>query len=203
MTSWEVTQSSLSGEGQHQDGIHAAKRVTTGVSHANVEVSIAGSESQPCKGPEAGMSLPCLEIEGGPWLLEPRGQRKFCKAWGQAGLQRKGGRILKPCPATLQMSHLEQAPSPSSFTWPTYPSPWASKLPRAPCILGRHFGLWTRMSFEAQTHFCMSYSAGTTAYKLFPTLRGDPAPGPVAGSWQPRAGFPISRHRYSKRSCTR
>lgn len=68
--------------------------------------------------------------------------------------------------------------------------------------LGRHFGLWTRMSFEAQTHFLTSYSAGTTAHKLFPTLHGDPAPRPVAGSWQPRAGLPVSRHCYNKASCT-
>lgn len=75
-----------------------------------------------------------------------------------------------PFPAKLHVAHM-----PQSLGIKTAQS----------AMLGRHFGLWTRMSFEAQTHFCTSYSAGTTAHKLFPTLRGDPAPRPVAGSWQP------------------
>lgn len=56
--------------------------------------------------------------------------------------------------------------------------------------LGRHFGLWTRMSFEAQTHFCTSYSAETTAHKLFPTLHGDPALAPWPAHGSPGQAFP-------------
>lgn len=132
MTSWKITQSSCSREGQHQDGIHAANGVTKGASHANGKVSIADGESRPCEGPEAGMSLPCLQTEGGPWLLEHRGQRKLCKVQGQAGPQRKGGRIRKPYPAALQRSRPGRAPSLSSFTRPTFPGHWASKPLRAP-----------------------------------------------------------------------
>ena len=69
--------------------------------------------------------------------------------------------------------------------------------------LDRHFGLWTRMFSEAQTHFCMLYPAGTTAHKLVPVPCGDAAPRPVAGSRQARPDLPTSHHRHREGSCTR
>lgn len=57
-------------------------------------------------------------------------------------------------------------------------------------MLGRKFGLWTRMSFEAQALFYVVCSAETTTRKVFPVRHGLPCPSPVAGPWRPLPGPP-------------
>ena len=75
MTSWKVTQCPLR-MGYHRcstflEGTQAVNGMSEGAKHVNIkEMNISGGENNPCKGPEAGMSLPCLENRGAPELLE-------------------------------------------------------------------------------------------------------------------------------------
>lgn len=105
---------------------------------------------------------------------------------GQTPEGRRLGSRIMPCHSATESLGAGPFPSRPHVTLQGVPVLDTAHMPlslgiRTPqsSMLGRHFGLLTRVghtrSFGAQTHFCVSYSAGTTAHKFFPIPCGDSA----------------------------
>lgn len=184
MTSWKATHCPLKREGQHEDGIYAAKGMTKGARHADVEgVNAPGSEKHLCKGPEAAVSWPCLETRGGAWLLE-HGTRAEGILPGVGTSPTPGGWALKSGLAALQVSHLGQPASHQASCGPYAPCHRAPELTRVP--------RWVDILASGQGRPLRPrhISGETTAHKLFPVLYGDPAPPPGPAQGRPGLASP-------------